>query len=164
MTVFLYCVENFNYCILIQCKMRSKVIFYTDIVLAVVFFLTFISGLMLHMAGHGWTDEDLWQCCHLVSSAFFVLCGIFHVACHKMWYKYLSKGVRKRDIINFLLSIAFVFTALSGLILIIENNDSFHLGMFHYLFGVLLSVFSIWHFIKRFSVLRNLFLKNRNSI
>lgn len=59
--------------------MRSKVIFYTDIVLTVVFFLTFISGLMLHMAGHGWTDEDLWQCCHLVSSAFF--CSVWNLSC-----------------------------------------------------------------------------------
>lgn len=140
-------------------KMRTKKLFITAITLAFVSPLTFVSGIMLHAAGHGIVNERLWLIIHLTVSLVFLVCSIIHVFHHLKWYKTLAKGIGQHNKITICLSVLYVFVILTGLFLIIQKGQSpSHLGIFHYQMGILFTILGLWHFIKRFHVLKKMYL------
>lgn len=140
-------------------KMRTKKLFIIDIALAFVSPLTFISGIMLHAAGHGIVNEKLWLIIHLTVGLVFLACSIIHVFHHLKWYKTLAKGTGQHNKITICLSVLYVFVTLTGLFLITQKERNLsHLGIFHYQMSILFTLLGAWHFIKRFHVLKNMYV------
>lgn len=124
-----------------------------------VFVGLFWSGCGLHAAGHA---DDLaawhfWTVVHTVVSLIFAGVVVAHVRGHWGWYRSLKsvgcKGRRRRMVL--LLSLVFLLAAVSGLLLLLcgDGHDP-HLGIFHYLLGLLFGVLGLLHLLKR---LRTLF-------
>ena len=77
-----------------------KRIFVIDWILIVVFIVSAISGVGLHIAGHGNCHEiwHNWAVFHVVGSVLFLVAIIFHVATHWGWYKgIIKKGIGRKS-------------------------------------------------------------------
>lgn len=80
---------------------RNRFIYFTDLMLLLVFILSFYTGVELHIAGQGVDHESwhIWAIFHTNASLLFMILGIIHVKSHWAWYKGLRtvgcKGKRK---------------------------------------------------------------------
>ena len=80
---------------------RNRFIYFTDLMLLLVFILSFYTGVELHIAGQGVDHESwhIWAIFHTNTSLLFMILGIIHVKSHWAWYKGLRtvgcKGKRK---------------------------------------------------------------------
>lgn len=134
-----------------------KRIFMIDWALTLLFALTAYTGIKLHIAGHGniheiWHD---WAVFHVIGSILFLVVTIFHITTHWNWYKGIfSRGIEKRSKVTIWLSAMFTFVAITGIILFYVEGANSPIGLWHYKIGILMSVFSIGHIIKRFPILR----------
>ena len=96
---------------------RNRFIYFTDLMLLLVFILSFYTGVELHIAGQGVDHESwhIWAIFHTNASLLFMILGIIHVKSHWAWYKGLRtvgcKGKRKAVL---LLSIVFLLAVVSG--------------------------------------------------
>ena len=99
---------------------RNRFIYFTDLMLLLVFILSFYTGVELHIAGQGVDHESwhIWAIFHTNASLLFMILGIIHVKSHWAWYKGLRtvgcKGKRKAVL---LLSIVFLLAVVSGILL-----------------------------------------------
>ena len=87
-----------------------KKVFVIDWILIVVFIVSAISGIGLHIAGHGNSHEvwHNWAVVHVVSSVLFLVAIIFHVTTHWGWYKGIIKnGIGRKSKVTAVLSIIF---------------------------------------------------------
>lgn len=88
-----------------------KKVFVIDWILIVVFIVSAISGIGLHIAGHGNSHEvwHNWAVVHVVSSVLFLVAIIFHVTTHWGWYKGIIKnGIGRKSKVTAVLSIIFL--------------------------------------------------------
>ena len=129
----------------------------TDLLLIPVSLASVITGFGLHGAGHNSPHEvwEQWAAAHVVASVLFLVLGILHVWHHWAWYKSLfSKGLGKKSRVTLLLTIAFLLLVVTGVILIVAiDGPNSTTGHLHYLFGLLLTIFSLWHVAKRWKAL-----------
>ena len=102
---------------------RNRFIYFTDLMLLLVFILSFYTGVELHIAGQG-VDHESWH-----------IWAIFH------------KGKRKAVL---LLSIVFLLAVVSGILLVcfVDGANS-SLGLWHYRIGIFVSVLGVLHILKR---------------
>lgn len=125
----------------------------TDWLLIPVSIASVITGFGLHVAGHDRPHEvwEQWAAAHVVATVLFLVLGIYHVSHHWAWYKSLfSKGLGKKSRVTFLLTIVFLFLVVTGIILIVAiDGPNSTIGHLHYLFGLLLTIISLWHVVKR---------------
>lgn len=134
-------------------RAKFKSLFTTVRLLPLAFVTSAITGIGLHIAGHG-TDHGAWHTwavAHVVSSLIWLILGIQHIKRHGAWYKTaISKGSKKRNLVPLMLSIAFVVMATTGIVMLVcvEGANS-AIGMWHYGFGILLIILSIVHLIQR---------------
>lgn len=132
---------------------RNRFIYFTDLMLLLVFILSFYTGVELHIAGQGVDHESwhIWAIFHTNASLLFMILGIIHVKSHWAWYKGLRtvgcKGKRKAVL---LLSIVFLLAVVSGILLVcfVDGANS-SLGLWHYRIGVFVSVLGVLHILKR---------------
>ena len=129
----------------------------TDLLLIPVSIASVITGFGLHVAGHDSPHEvwEQWAAAHVVATVLFLVLGILHVWHHWSWYKSLfSKGLGNKSRVTLLLTIAFLSLVVTGIVLIVAiDGPNSTMGYLHYLFGLLLTLLSLWHIAKRWKAL-----------
>ena len=93
-----------------------------DLLLIPVSIASVITGFGLHVAGKNAPHEvwEQWAAAHVVATVLFLVLGILHVRHHWAWYKSLfSKGLGNKSRVTLLLTIAFLFLVVTGIILIV---------------------------------------------
>ena len=142
-----------------------KKVFVIDWILIVVFIVSAISGIGLHIAGHGNSHEvwHNWAVVHVVSSVLFLVAIIFHVTTHWGWYKGIIKnGIGRKSKVTAVLSIIFLLLSVTGIVLLGVSGANSPLGLWHYKIGIIMIIIAIGHIIKRLSALRKS-LNTKNS-
>ena len=132
----------------------------TDWLLIPVSIASVITGFGLHVAGKNASHEvwEQWAAAHVVASVLFLVLGILHVRHHWAWNKSLfSKGLGNKSRVTLLLTIAFLFLVVTGVVLIVAiDGPNSTMGHLHYLSGQLLFLLSLWHVVKRWKALVNM--------
>ena len=137
-----------------------KRVFVIDWILIVVFIVSAISGVGLHIAGHGNSHEvwHNWAVVHVLGSILFLVAIIFHVTTHWGWYKgIIKKGIGRKSKVTAVLSIIFLLLSVTGIVLLGINGANSPLGLWHYKIGIAMTAIAIVHTIKRLSILRKSF-------
>ena len=137
----------------VSCTMNMGMAFRIERLLPLAFVASAVTGIGLHIAGHGTSHETWhnWGVAHVVASFIWLLSVMAHVRRHKHWYKTLvSKRVTCKRLITFFLSIAFLIVAVTGILLVayVEGPGS-SIGLWHYKLGILLWVLSLIHALYR---------------
>ena len=129
----------------------------TDQLLIPVSIASVITGFGLYVAGKNAPHEvwEQWAAAHVVATVLFLVLGIFHIKHHWAWYKSLfSKGLSNKSRVTLLLTIAFLLLVITGIVLIVAiDGPNSTMGHLHYLFGLLLTILSLWHIVKRWKML-----------
>lgn len=134
-----------------------KRIFVVDWILIPLSILATYTGIELHIAGHSnnheiWHD---WALFHMIVSLPFLIVVLFHIITHWNWYKgIISKGIGKKSKTTLCLSVIFAFIVITGVILLYAKGVNSSIGLWHYKIGILISIISIGHIIKRIPILR----------
>ena len=134
-----------------------KRIFVIDWILIVVFIVSAISGVGLHIAGHRSSHEvwHNWAVFHVLGSVLFLVAIIFHVKTHWRWYKGIIKnGISRKSKVTAALSIIFLLLSVTGIVLLGVNGANSPLGLWHYKIGIITIVIAVGHIIKRLPALR----------
>lgn len=115
------------------------------------------TGLELHAAGHigdlaAW---HFWSAVHTVVSLTFTGLAAAHIRGHWGWYRALKTvGCKGRRRMVLLLSFVFLLAVVSGLLLLLCGaGHALHLGIFHYLLGLLFGIVGLQHLLKRLRIL-----------
>lgn len=130
-----------------------KTSFTIERLLPLSFVASAVSGIGLHIAGHG-TSHDVWHnwaVAHVLSSLLWLVSGAYHIKRHGRWYKAIaSNGIGKKSRMTLALSAVFLAVAVTGIVLIacVDGANS-AIGLWHYRLGLLLIALSLIHIIKR---------------
>lgn len=123
----------------------------------VLFALSLVTGVMIHIAGHGFSHE-VWHnlsVAHVIINAMFLVTYITHIVRHLKWYKLLFKKNKKLSKVTLLLSVFSLVTVLTGIgLLLFGKGQGTHLGLIHYIVGLIFGFFCIWHLFMRFKPLK----------
>ena len=127
----------------------QKISFRIERLLPLAFIASAVTGIGLHIAGHG-TVHNVWHnwaVAHISASSLWLLSAAVHVKRHRFWYKALaSRKITDKLWINIPLSLLFLIVAITGIILITHiNGANSSVGLFHYKLGILLLLFSLIH-------------------
>lgn len=128
-----------------------KRIFVIDWILIVSFIVSALSGLGLHIAGHGNSHEiwHNWAVFHGLGSVLLLVAIIFHVTTHWGWYKgIIKKGIGRKSKVTAVLSIVFLLLSVTGIALLGINGANSPLGLWHYKMGIITTVIAVGHIIK----------------
>ena len=128
-----------------------------DWILIIAYVLSACSGIELHIAGHGNSHETWYNRAmfHAIMSFLFFVTAIFHLATHWGWYSGIIKnGMGRKSKVTAVLSVLFLSTSVTGLILLDVNEANPQIGLSHYKIGIAMSLLSIGHILKRLPVLR----------
>lgn len=130
-----------------------KTSFTIERLLPLAFVTSAVSGIGLHIAGHGTSHEvwHNWTVVHVLSSLLWLISVAYHIKRHGCWYKAMaSKGIGKKSRMTIALSVVFLIVAITGIMLIayVDGANS-TIGLWHHKFGLLLMVLSIIHITKR---------------
>lgn len=134
-------------------KAPTGMSFRIEQLLPVVFLASAVTGIGLHAAGHG-TDHEIWHnwsIAHITASLLWLLAVAAHIKRHKSWYKsLLSKGMSRKRLITFFLSVLFLMAFSTGVLLIAcVTGANTPLGLWHYKLGLVLIVLSLIHIFHR---------------
>ena len=93
----------------------------------------------------------MWSVAHTIASLLWLLSATAHIKRHKLWYKDIaSKGISHKRWITFFLSLLFLMTVCTGIVLITYvTGANSSLGLMHYKLGLLLLTFSLIHILYR---------------
>lgn len=137
-----------------------KKIFVIDWALVILFILTAVSGFGLHIAGHG-ADHSVWHnwaVFHVVASVMLLVAAAFHIITHKGWYRsVINSGMGGKSRVTAVLSVIFFIVSLTGLVLLGVSGANTEMGLWHYVTGIVFTVLSAGHIIKRIPMLRKSF-------
>ena len=142
--------------------MLMKKIFVIDWALLIVFAITAITGFELHISGHFSSHEvwHNWAVCHTLASLAFIIFGVLHIQTHWGSYKKLiSKGVGKKSRITVWLTIIYIIATITGILLLFIAGANTGIGLWHYRIGIILTIISAGHFLKRVPLLKKSILK-----
>ena len=129
-----------------------KKIFVIDRTLVILFILTAVSGFGLHIAGHG-AEHSIWHnwaVFHVVASVMLLVAVSFSV---------ISSGIGRKSRVTAVLSLIFFIVSLTGLVLLGISGANTEMGLWHYVSGIVFTVLSAGHIIKRIPLLRKSFGK-----
>lgn len=133
-----------------------KKIFAIDWILIVTFVASLSSGVGLHVAGHG-TDPGVWHdwaVAHVVASLPFLVAAFFHVKTHRGWYEgVVRSGLGRKSRVTAALSLVFVSVVVTGVVLLGVEGAGSPVGLWHYRAGIVASVLSAGHLLKRIPTL-----------
>lgn len=124
-----------------------KTSFTIERLLPLSFVASAISGIGLHIAGHGTSHEvwHNWAVAHVLLSLLWLISVVRHIKRHRHWYKSIvSKGIGKKSPITLVLSATFLIVTVTGIVLIacVDGANS-TVGIWHYRLGVLLIILSL---------------------
>lgn len=128
---------------------RMKTSFTIERLLPLSFVASAVSGIGLHIAGHGTSHEvwHNWAVAHVLLSLLWLITVTFHIRRHRRWYRtILSKGIGKKSRMTVALSIMFLIVSVTGIVLLVWiDGANSAIGLWHYWLGVLLIIFSFIH-------------------
>lgn len=132
---------------------HRKTSFTAKRMLLLAFVASAVSGIGLHIAGHGISHEvwHNWAMAHILLSLLWLISAACHIKRHGHWYKSIaSKGIGKKSRMTLVLTIAFLIVTVTGIVLMacVDGANS-AIGQWHYRIGLLLIVFSLIHIAKR---------------
>ena len=121
--------------------------------LLLAFVASAVSGIGLHIAGHGTSHEvwHNWAVAHVLLSLLWLIFATSHIKRHGRWYKSIaSKGIGKKSWMTIALSAVFLIVLVTGIVLIacVDGANS-TIGTWHYKLGLLLIVLSLIHIVRR---------------
>ncbi|WP_417015478.1 hypothetical protein [Alistipes sp.] len=128
-----------------------------DRALVPVFVGVIWTGFELHVAGHVGNPllRDHWSVLHTVVSLSFLLLAGIHVHGHWNWYRVprsVGCGGRRRRVM--VLTEVAVLAVATGFLTLFRNAEAgSHLGVFHYLTGLMLTVSALLHILERLRIL-----------
>ncbi len=137
--------------------MKQKTRFRTDLALAVLFPLSFLSGIGIHYAGHfqSHTAWHQWSIVHTLANIAFVTAAAMHIGHHRTWYKPLPNPRRRRNRITAALTLVFLSAAVSGVYLLaFTRGEGSRMGTVHYGTGIAFGILGIGHMVKRWKILK----------
>lgn len=140
--------------------MNKRIVFSTDLTLAIVWPITLATGLIIHAAGHGIVQQggQLWTVLHTLFGILFFTASLLHIKAHWRWYKSLVRGNKCHSKITMGLSVAYLLTIVTAIILILQKGHAdIHWGLLHYQVGILFSILGLCHLISRLKFLLNHF-------
>lgn len=121
--------------------------------LLLTFVASAVTGIGLHISGHGAGHEvwHNWAVIHVLSSLGWLISGAIHIQRHRAWYRVIaSKGIGHKSRTTILLSVLFLFVTVTGLILIVcVDGANSALGRWHYIAGLVLILLSLIHILSR---------------
>lgn len=129
-------------------KTDKGISYWLEFLLPVAFVALAVTGIGLHIAGHGANLEAVykWGIAHIVASSFWLLSGMAHIKRHLSWYRaLLTKGLANKRWIVCAVSLLFITVAVTGFLLMSSMAHGASLGLLHYKLGLLLLVFSVVH-------------------
>ncbi len=134
-----------------------KKIYVVDWLLIPFSILSIFSGFKLHIAGHGNIHEiwHNWNVFHVMTSVLFLVFAIFHIIMHWGWYISLMRnGIGRKSKMTVILSLIVMLVTVTGFILLfcVDGSNS-EIGLWHYKIGIVVSIISIIHIIKRLPIL-----------
>lgn len=134
-----------------------KKLFIIDWTLVLCILLTAVTGVGMHVAGHGTghVDWEIWAWSHSLSGMLFTGFAVWHVKMHLGWYKSLlrNKSAKNRHV-TLALSVIALIAAATGLVMFAVSGANTGIGNWHYRIGILLSAFALGHILKRSAILR----------
>lgn len=134
--------------------MKANILNWTSLVL---FLLSLVTGILNHYVGHGSSHgvcRSL-SVVHIIINAMFLVTYITHIVRHLKWYKLVFKKNKKLSKVTLLLSIFSLVTVLTGIgLLLFGKGQGTHLGLIHYIVGLIFGFFCIWHLFMRFKPLK----------
>lgn len=119
------------------------------IILVVLFLVTAITGIMLHMKSHGiiFQPRDILKVIHWI---FGVAMGVFAYIHGKQFFKMLI-ALRKRfrffNAVTWIFIVTAIVTVATGLIKLLSPVKIHGLGLFHYQVGLVMSITVVLHLI-----------------
>jgi len=129
-----------------------KISFYLERWLPLSFVISAVTGIGLHLVGHG-TSYGVWHnwaTAHVISSAFLLVPVAFHIKRHRHWYKTIvSRGIGRKSRITLALSVVLLIVVITGIVLIACGETDSIVGLWHYWLGLVLIVCSIIHIAMR---------------
>ena len=132
---------------------HRKASFMTKWMLPLAFVVSAVSGIGLHIAGHGSNHEvwHNWAVVHVLSSLLWLISVACHIKRHGRWYKTIAtKGIGKKSRITLFLSVVFLIVAVTGVVMIVcVDGANSTIGLWHYKLGLLLIVLSLIHVVRR---------------
>lgn len=102
-------------------KVNTGMSFGIERLLPIAFAASAVTGIGLHIAGHGGNHETWhnWAIAHIAATFVWLLSVAGHVKRHILWYRtFISKGLAKKDWITFSVSTLFLSVTITGLLLI----------------------------------------------
>ena len=131
--------------------------FLVDLLSAISFIPASATGFIMHWVGH-WNNHELWHNCavaHILSTLLFVITIILHIYYHRGWYKSLFKvGLKNKNRVTIVLTILMLVLVVSGnIVLLRHQGPNSHLGIWHYVGGIIFSIIAVGHFLKRCKML-----------
>lgn len=130
-----------------------KTSFATGRLLPLAFVASAVSGVGLHIAGHG-ADHEVWHnwaVAHVLSSFLWLISVAYHTKRHGRWYKAIaSNGIGRKSRMTLALSVVFLIVVVTGIVLLacVDGANS-AIGLWHYKIGLLLITLSLIHIAKR---------------
>lgn len=128
---------------------QMKAPFTIKLLLPLSFVASAVSGIGLHIAGHGGSHEvwHNWAVAHILLSLIWLYSISSHIKRHRHWYKSIvSKGIGKKSRMTLLLSAVFLIVTVTGITLMacVDGPNS-AVGLWHYRLGLLLIILSFIH-------------------
>ena len=117
--------------------------------LPLAFAASAITGIGLHLAGHGNSHEAWhnWAAGHILTSLLWLIAVIRHLRRHRGWYKsIITKGLGRKSRTTLALTAAFAAVTATGIVLLawVDGAGS-GVGLWHYRLGLMLTALSLVH-------------------
>lgn len=141
-----------------------KNIFKIDCGLYPLGLFTILTGISLHIAGHGDNHQlwEIWAVIHSIIAVSFSVLLVYHIHTHWAWFKNLRQNtICKKRLMTTILSVVCLITMFSGIALLAIWGANTHIGLLHYKIGIGFSLLMLIHGTKRISVIKNAVLPNR---
>ena len=121
--------------------------------LPIAFVASAVTGIGLHIAGHGNSHETWhnWGVAHMAVSFLWLLSVAAHAKRHRLWYKTLMcERTTNKHRTTLFLSVVFLIVAITGILLMacVEGANS-PIGLLHYKLGILLLASTVVHVLCR---------------
>lgn len=120
--------------------------------LSITFILSALTGIGLHIAGHGNSHEiwHFWAITHVITCLLWFIYISLHIKKHWNWYQMrCSKGIKKSHWLSIILSLFFLCTVATGILLLafVEGANS-AIGLWHYASGMVLTICTLFHIVQ----------------
>ena len=133
-----------------------KKIFKIDCGLYPLGLLTILSGIGLHIAGHG-SNHNTWEICaviHSVLSVSFTILLAYHIHTHWAWFKHVRRStINRKRFMTTMLTMVSISTVFSGIVLLAIWGVNTQVGLLHYKIGISFALLMLIHGVKRIRII-----------